>query len=94
MRWLVALLMILVVATPVRAQPCCGPITAEGEKLRQFLDQSDVVHRWLSGWHVDWETGATDRPEPGGYGGEDALQCVCRGNGEAAEGLRAAAAGA
>ncbi len=66
-RWLVALLMIMVLATPVRAQPCCGPITPEGEKLRQFLDQSDVLHRWLSGWHVDWETGAADRSEPGGY---------------------------
>ena len=49
------------------AQPCCGPITPDGQRLAQFLDQSDVVHRWQSGWHVDWQTGEADRPEPGGY---------------------------
>lgn len=48
------------------AQPCCGPITPEGEKLVRFLDASDVMQRWLAGWHVDWQTGEADRPEPGG----------------------------
>jgi hypothetical protein len=48
------------------AQPCCGPITPEGERLTQFLDDSDVTQRWLAGWHVDWRTGEADRAEPGG----------------------------
>ena len=48
------------------AQPCCGPITPEGEKLRQFLDQSDVVHRWLAGVHIIWQTGEPDPDRPGG----------------------------
>jgi hypothetical protein len=48
------------------AQPCCGPIAAEGQRLASFLDASGVEHLWASGWHVDWKTGATDRSEPGG----------------------------
>jgi hypothetical protein len=53
-------------ATSAHAQPCCGPITPGGERLSQFLDDSDVTQRWLAGWHVDWRTGEADRAEPGG----------------------------
>lgn len=49
-----------------RAQPCCGPITADGQRLVAVLDGTGVDHLWLAGWHVDWRTGETDRPEPGG----------------------------
>ena len=48
------------------AQPCCGPITAEGQRLAAFLDGTGVDHLWLAGWHVDWRSGQTDRAEPGG----------------------------
>jgi hypothetical protein len=46
--------------------PCCGPITAEGEKLAAFLDGTGVDHLWVSGWRVDWRTGEADRSKPGG----------------------------
>ncbi|MGE0223990.1 MAG: hypothetical protein AB7F35_07525 [Acetobacteraceae bacterium] len=53
--------------TPVaRAEPCCGPITADGQRLAAFLDRSGVDHLWEAGWHVDWQTGRRDRPHPGG----------------------------
>ncbi len=55
------------------AQPCCGPITPDGERLAHFLDDSAVTQRWLAGWHVDWRTGETDRAEPGG----DAAKTHC-----------------
>lgn len=48
------------------AQPCCGPIAADGQRLTSFLDASGVDHLWVAGWHVDWRTGATDKSEPGG----------------------------
>jgi hypothetical protein len=63
------LLLLLLVAcsgTAARAQPCCGPITAAGERLAALLDASGVDHLWLAGRHVDWRTGQADRPEPGG----------------------------
>jgi hypothetical protein len=74
MRWfkkaLYGLLLLLAVigcGYPVaRAQSCCGPITAEGQRLTSFLDNSGVDHLWMAGWHVDWKTGQVDRPEPGG----------------------------
>jgi hypothetical protein len=47
-------------------QPCCGPITAKGAALAQFLDGTGVDHLWASGWHVHWQTGEADRAEPGG----------------------------
>jgi hypothetical protein len=53
-------------AGAVQAQPCCGPITPAGERIAQFLDGSNVMQRWLAGWHVDWRTGEKDRAEPGG----------------------------
>jgi hypothetical protein len=65
-RWL-ALTALLVLAAPAHAdEPCCGPITAQGQKLATFLDGTGVDHLWMSGWHVDWQTGKADRGEPGG----------------------------
>ncbi len=63
---LVLLVLVSVGGAAARAQPCCGPITAEGERLAAYLDATGVDHLWLAGWHVDWRTGAADRPEPGG----------------------------
>ncbi len=57
---------LLGLATSAYAQPCCGPITPEGARLAQFLDQSGVTQRWLAGWHIDWQTGEKNRSEPGG----------------------------
>lgn len=45
------------------AQPCCGPVTPEGERLRQFLDQSGVEHLWQAGIRIIWDTG---EPDPAG----------------------------
>lgn len=61
--WLFAL---LIAAAPARAEPCCGPITAEGERLRQFLDSSDVQHLWQAGIHIIWDTGEPDPDRPEG----------------------------
>jgi hypothetical protein len=47
------------------AQPCCGPITASGERLLARLDMSGVDHLWLPHVHVDWETGQPDNTRPG-----------------------------
>jgi len=52
-----------------RAQSsCCGPITMDGERLRRFLDDSGVDHLWLSGFRVDWQTGAAIKAWPPGTG--------------------------
>ncbi len=48
------------------AQPCCGPITADGAKLAKLLDASGVDHLWLSAQHVIWQTGEQDPARPGG----------------------------
>jgi hypothetical protein len=48
------------------AQPCCGPITPDGQRLAAFLDGTGVDRLWLAGSHVDWRTGETDRATPGG----------------------------
>jgi hypothetical protein len=42
---------------PADAQSCCGPVTANGERLLQRLNTSGVDHRWLPYKHVNWETG-------------------------------------
>ncbi len=47
-------------------EPCCGPIAAKGAALAQMLDGTGVDHLWMSGWHVDWQTGEANRAEPGG----------------------------
>ena len=57
---------LLLGSAPARAQPCCGPITPEGRALAGFLDRTGVDHLWRAGWHVDWRSGAINRPEPGG----------------------------
>ena len=41
------------------ASPCCGPISADGVRLREFLDNSGVDHLWLRDYAVDWKTGET-----------------------------------
>jgi hypothetical protein len=65
--WLLTLLAVGSLAAPARAQPCCGPITPDGERLARFLDQSGVEHLWEAGRHVDWRTGEADRAEPSGH---------------------------
>lgn len=68
MKYLGGLLLLLIACggTSVRAQPCCGAITAEGQRLAAFLDGTGVDHLWLAGRHVDWRSGQGDKPEPGG----------------------------
>jgi hypothetical protein len=44
--------------------PCCGPISAKGEKLAALLDGMDVESHWPAHEHVNWETGDPD------HGGE------------------------
>ena len=63
---LIGLVALVCLAAPVRAEPCCGPITPDGEKLRAFLDNSDVLHRWLAGQHIIWDTGELDPTRPAG----------------------------
>jgi hypothetical protein len=65
-RFLFFLVVVPLGGASAQAQPCCGPITAQGERLASFLDATGVDHLWLAGWHVDWQTGASDRTEPGG----------------------------
>lgn len=45
--------------------PCCGPITAAGQRLAATLDGMNVESLWLAHEHVNWETGEPDR------GGDD-----------------------
>src|SRR5438045_1572514 len=63
-----AAIVFLALGTGAAAQvpPCCGAINAEGQNLAALLDGTGVDHLWLAGWHVDWRTGQTNRPEPGG----------------------------
>jgi hypothetical protein len=42
-------------------EPCCGPITAAGQRLAQVLDGMNVESLWLAHEHVDWKTGQPDR---------------------------------
>jgi hypothetical protein len=42
-------------------KPCCGEITAAGERLAAQLDAMDVKSLWLAHQHVGWETGEADR---------------------------------
>jgi hypothetical protein len=50
---------------PVEARaghaPCCGAITAAGDRLAQLLDSMNVESLWLANEHVNWETGEPDR---------------------------------
>jgi len=45
---------------PAGAQPCCGPVTPNGERLLQRLNTSGVDHLWLPYKPVNWETGQID----------------------------------
>jgi hypothetical protein len=45
-----------------------GPVTADGERLRRFLDESGVDHLWLPGFRVDWRTGEAIEAWPTGTG--------------------------
>jgi len=47
----------------VESTPCCGPVTAEGQRVLKVLDDSDVEHLWLNHRHVNWQTGEPDEPE-------------------------------
>ena len=44
--FLVLLAVVSLGGAAARAQPCCGPITAEGERLAAFLEASGVDHLW------------------------------------------------
>ncbi len=68
-RSLLLIISLLFGAAPVSAAqqaPCCGVPTPAGERLTRLLDGTGVDHLWQSGWHVNWRTGETDRPTPGG----------------------------
>jgi hypothetical protein len=62
----VGLLLFCLGSSAALAQPCCGPITADGERLRQFLDSSGVENLWQAGIHVVWDTGKPDPHRPAG----------------------------
>lgn len=47
------------------AQPCCGPITPDGQRLAALLDHSGLNHLWQPHIHVNWQTGAADPAHPG-----------------------------
>jgi len=34
-----------------------------GQKLKSFYLNMDVLHKWLSGQHIDWRTGVPDDPD-------------------------------
>ncbi|MGA2094703.1 MAG: hypothetical protein ABSH39_00250 [Candidatus Acidiferrum sp.] len=41
--------------------PCCGPISASGQKLAALIDSMNVEAHWPAHEHVNWETGDPDR---------------------------------
>jgi hypothetical protein len=45
-------------------QPCCGEITAAGQRLASVLDSMHVESLWLAHERVDWKTGKPDPGEP------------------------------
>lgn len=58
------LLLLGLLGHQARAQPCCGPITANGQKLSALLDQSGVDHLWQPHIHINWQTGVPDPARP------------------------------
>jgi hypothetical protein len=57
----------------LRAQPCCGKITPNGQRMAAFLDSTDVDHLWIAGHRVDWRTG---KPASVTYGvGDTGTHC-------------------
>lgn len=57
---LAALMAPLLATTSAHAEPCCGPVTPNGERLLARLDASGVDHLWLPHQHIHWETGTLD----------------------------------
>ena len=47
------------------AQPCCGPITPDGQRLAALLDHSGLDHLWQPHIHINWQTGVPDPARPG-----------------------------
>jgi hypothetical protein len=41
-------------------------VRSRRRRLEELFDTSGVDHLWLSGFHVDWETGRPNRAKPGG----------------------------
>ncbi|HTU53954.1 MAG TPA: hypothetical protein VMF62_08275 [Acetobacteraceae bacterium] len=60
-----SLLLGLSFAAPARAEPCCGRITPDGQRLAALLDRSGVEHLWQPHVHIDWLTGEPDPDRPG-----------------------------
>lgn len=58
----ISILLLFVISFSAWASPCCGPVTEQASKLDQFYDQSNVESLWKNGIHVDWQTGASDKP--------------------------------
>ena len=64
--WLILALALIWPQTSRASEPdCCGPITAQGQKLLNVLDQSGVEHLWLPQVHVHWLSGEPDLRRPG-----------------------------
>ena len=62
---LAAILALLLTVASAHAEPCCGPITPNGERLLARLDASGVDHLWLPHQHIHWETGELDNNPSG-----------------------------
>jgi hypothetical protein len=44
------------------AEPlCCGPISAQGQRLEAVLDGMNVESLWLVHEHINWQTGKPDK---------------------------------
>jgi hypothetical protein len=69
---LAALLAPLLPMASAHAQPCCGPLTPNGERLLARLNASGVDHLWLPHQHIHWETGELES-DP--YGRPAATHC-------------------
>lgn len=57
----VAVVLCVVHAGAAAPPSCCGPISAEGRRLLEVLDATNVESLWLAHEHVDWETGQPDK---------------------------------
>jgi hypothetical protein len=77
-----------VAASPHR--PCCGGITAAGQRLAEFIDGMNVESLWIAHEHVNWETGEPDRGAAYEAGQSHTLQRVCSGGRKATGGLHTA----
>jgi hypothetical protein len=57
-----SIFLLFVISFNVWASPCCGPVTEQASKLDQLYNQTNVESLWKNGIHVDWQTGASDKP--------------------------------